>query len=347
MRRIPFIGAAVAVLWGAPGNALTTHPAEPPLRFAELGTCSTSSGTIIHDCRIGYRTAGRLNERRDNAVVIPTWYGGTSADLLRLLESGTAFVDTTRFFVVLVDALGNGVSTSPSNSVRQPGAAFPQVDIADMVSASRRVVTGHLALQRLHAVLGYSMGAHQVLEWAVRHPTDATRFVSLLGTPRLATHDAFVMRSLRWMVRFGATLPPDSAYVPLVDMWHTVRMSPTAEARTPVDSIDARVLREARDSWGTFDLHDNLLQIEAMLRHDVSADFGHDLQQAAAAVRAPLLLVSSPDDRIVTDHPIAEFARGAGAEHLSVQGNCGHFVLYCDPAIPPRIAAFLDGRPGG
>lgn len=324
-----------------PGDALS-RGSEPTLRLAELRTCATEGGDVILDCRVAYRTLGRLNARRDNAVVIPTWYGGSSADLLRL-TGPDAFVDSTRYFVILIDALGNGVSSSPSNSVKQPGHAFPSISIGDMVEAGRRVVTEQLGLRRLHAIVGYSMGAHQVLEWSVRYPTDAGRFVSLLGSPRPTTHDAFVLRSLRWATRLGAAaLPADSAYVPLVELWHTVRMTPAAESRIPLDSIDGRVFREARNGWGSFDVHDNLLQLNAMLRHDVSARFGGELERAATAVSGRLLIVTSPDDRIVSETEPVAFGRAAGAELLSVPGSCGHFVLYCDASVAERVRSFLD-----
>lgn len=327
----------------APASAYDGGAADPPLHFAELGTCTTPHGDIL-DCRVGYRTAGRLNERRDNAVLIPTWYGGTSANLVRL-TGHEAFVDTTRYFVIMLDAIGNGVSISPSNSVRQPGAAFPAVTIGDMVDAARRVVIEHLGIAQLHAIVGFSMGAFQALEWAVRHPTDASRIVSLLGSPRPAAYDTFVLRSLRWATTLGAAaLPPDSTYVPVVDLWHTIRMTPASESGIPVDSIDSRVLHEARNGWSAFDVHDNLLQLEAMLSHDVAARFDSDLGRAAAEVQARLLLVTSPDDRIVSEENVIEFGRPAGAEVLSVASRCGHFALYCEPVVAERVRTFMAER---
>ena len=56
---------------------------------------------------------GRLNARRDNAVLVPTWHGGRSETMTFILGPDR-WVDTTRWFAILVDKPGNGVSTSPS-----------------------------------------------------------------------------------------------------------------------------------------------------------------------------------------------------------------------------------------
>lgn len=334
----------------APHRPPAPRPAPVPapvdtVRFAELGRCPTAGGEEVLDCRLGYRTLGTLNAARDNAVLIPSWYGGTSTNMQRIIGP-EAMVDTTRFFAILVDALGNGVSTSPSNSARQPGSAFPRVTITDMVEAQHRLVTEHLGLQRLHAVVGYSMGAMQALEWAVRYPDTMDAVVSLLGTPTLTTHDRFTFRTLRWMLHLWERggLPPDSAAVPLVDYWHVISTSPARENERPSEGIDDLVLREAR-GWSDFDPGDNVLALEAILAHDLAAGFGGDLAQAAGAIRARLLLVVSPDDRIVGADPSLAFGHLAGAEILSVESPCGHFALYCEPVVAERTRSFLEGGP--
>ena len=74
---------------------------------------------------VGYRTAGTAQCRdASNAVLVAPWFQGTSGQLAWQIGPGK-LVDTSKYFVIMVDALGNGVSSSPSTSARQPGAAFP------------------------------------------------------------------------------------------------------------------------------------------------------------------------------------------------------------------------------
>src|SRR6187431_3298539 len=106
-------------------------------KFAALGDFRLDSGATMRDCRVGYRTAGELNADRSNAIVVPTWFAGRSGDLGGWVGPGK-LVDTSRWFVIAVDAFGDGVSTSPSNSSQRP---FPQFTIRDMVRSQYELVT--------------------------------------------------------------------------------------------------------------------------------------------------------------------------------------------------------------
>jgi homoserine O-acetyltransferase len=127
----------LAVLALAPLAASTQQGQQ---QFADLGTCKLVSGRQIDNCRLGYRTWGALNADRSNAVLFPTWFSGTSANLNDAV-SANSLVDPAKYFVILVDALGDGVSTSPSNSTTQHGPDFPSIKIQDMVNAEYRLAT--------------------------------------------------------------------------------------------------------------------------------------------------------------------------------------------------------------
>jgi homoserine O-acetyltransferase len=170
----------------------SSHAQNGVQQFAELGQCRLKSGNVIEHCRIGYRTFGSLNTAQDNAVVMATWLYGVSGDLVTFFgdhPSKQRLVDTSRFFGVALDALGNGVSSSPSNSNAQPGTDFPQFTTGDMVEAEYRVVTEVLHLRHLHAVVGLSMGGEQTYMWASLHPEFFDLAVPIVATPRLTTYD--------------------------------------------------------------------------------------------------------------------------------------------------------------
>ncbi len=168
----------IVVLLAAPALA------QPPLQFAELRNLRLASGQTVATCRLGYRTYGSLNASRSNAVLFPTWFTGSSAQLDGLIGPDR-LVDPSRFFVISVDAPGNGVSCSPSNS----GDALRNLAIADMVEAERRLVAEHLGLKTLHAVVGISMGGMQAFEWITAHPEMVRAAVPIVGSPRLSSSD--------------------------------------------------------------------------------------------------------------------------------------------------------------
>ncbi|MCI0518297.1 MAG: hypothetical protein L0Y45_10750, partial [Woeseiaceae bacterium] len=120
---------------------MTSVHAEGEQQFAGLGDCPLLSGEVIRDCRLGYRTFGQLKDTGSNAVLFPTWFTGTTEDLVKFGYIGPGLIaDSATYFIVTVDAFGNGVSSSPGNSESQRGAAFPELRIADMVHAQHRLL---------------------------------------------------------------------------------------------------------------------------------------------------------------------------------------------------------------
>src|SRR5574340_966213 len=100
------------------------------LKFASLGNFQLENGQVIQDLRIAYRTFGTLNPQKSNVVVFPTWFTGTTKDLVQYVGPGK-MVESSRYYVILVDALGDGNSSSPSNSSSQPRMKFPEFNIRD------------------------------------------------------------------------------------------------------------------------------------------------------------------------------------------------------------------------
>src|SRR5690349_21942107 len=101
-------------------------------QFANIGNLKLQNGGVIRNCRVGYRTFGKLAADKSNVVVFPTWAGGTTEQLQSSIGPGR-LVDSASYFVVAIDALANGVSSSPSNSRLQPRMRFPKFTLRDTV----------------------------------------------------------------------------------------------------------------------------------------------------------------------------------------------------------------------
>src|SRR5687767_4048012 len=301
--------AAIIVIAAFPLRELDAQASAGPLAptVVSLGACRLSSGATIDDCRVAYRTYGRLSPARDNVVLIPTFFAGRSEDHRFMLGD---YVDTTRYHVVIVDALADGHSSSPSNS-RAGAAAFASVTIGDMVDVQHRLLTERFGLRHARAVVGISMGGFEAFEWAVRYPTFSDAIVSIVGTPRPTAHDRLIYETWR---RSAESLDnphtnADSAWVQASRL-ETLFMRTT---RVSNDSGDAWLSRSVRELAGgyrsaSWSLADYAAQLHAVGTHDISKRFDGDLNRAASAVRARMLIVWSPDDMLVDPRPATAFA---------------------------------------
>jgi homoserine O-acetyltransferase len=172
-----------------------------------LGDVTLESGAVLRNAFIGYKTHGRLNADRTNGILYPTQFAAQHGDIEWLIGPGRA-LDPDLNFIIVVDQLGNGVSSSPSNTAApQDRSRFPAVTIRDDVSAQHRLVAAGFNLQSLALVTGYSMGAQQAFQWAVSHPDFVKRIVPFCGTARTTPHNAVFLEGVR------AALTTDAAWL--------------------------------------------------------------------------------------------------------------------------------------
>ena len=317
-------------------------------QFADLGACILTNGQQIDHCRLGYRTWGSLNAARSNAVLFPTWFSGVSANLADAIRS-TSLVDPTRYFVIAVDALGDGVSSSPSNSATQHGTAFPVFTIRDMVNAEYRLATETLGLTHLHAVVGISMGGQQAFEWIVDYPNFMDVAVPIVGSPHPDSRDLLLYRADADAVRsdpafeLGHYTQPIAA--PVAELiWQLNLTSPANYLRThTTDQFNADYAAAHSKGIQPFDANDWLAQLDAILHLDIA--HGGSMEDAAKRVKARVLIVNAAQDHMVSPEPALNFAKLIGAKTIELKSDCGHLAPGCEAAtLDPAVRAFLDGN---
>lgn len=314
-------------------------------QFASLGDFKLESGETIRDCRIGYRTLGQINPDRSNAILLTTWLGGTSEPLINGLGKQLAAM---KYYVIAIDALGDGISSSPSNSQLQPHIKFPKFTIADMVASQHQLLTQVLHINHLKAVMGASMGGVQTFQWMVSYPGFLDKAIPIAGSPRLGSYDLVlwqaesdaIMHDPAW--KDGEyTEQPGSALIAEIGM--LVKNTPEKINQDVSREKLAAVLAQETAATAASDANNRLRQFQAMLAHDVSAAFGGSIESAAAAVKAKALIIVTATDHTVTPGPALDFARMIHAEVLELQNNCGHHGSECESwKVDQAVKEFLE-----
>jgi homoserine O-acetyltransferase len=318
------------------------------LKFSELGTCKLASDQQIDNCRLGYRTWGTLSAERSNAILFPTWFNGNSSNIAGFIGADK-MLDPAKYFIVAIDAFGDGVSSSPSNSTTQQGPAFPAFTTRDMANAEYRLATETLHLTHVYAVMGVSMGGMQTFEWIVNYPGFMDFAVPIVGSTRLTGYDLLLWHAEEdaakadptWQNGRYAQAPPLGEVQAIHDMnlstpAHYVREHPSETFdKTHSEYISKGIL--------PFDANDWLAQLEAMIHHDVA--HGGSLEDAAKKVKAKVLVISAAQDHMVNPKPALDFAALLGAKTLILESDCGHLAPRCESdKVFPAVRDFLDGK---
>ena len=191
----------LVVLLAAPALAYTPLVEK---RSFEMMSYTTVGGETIKHLKVGWEAYGSLSPAKDNVILICHYFSGNSHAAGRysaedkrpgywdgIIGSGKA-LDTDRFYVMSVDSLvnlGTGnpkvITTGPASinpdSGKPYGMSFPIVTIRDFVNVQKALLNS-MGIQRLHAVMGASMGALQAYEWASAYPEMVSRVVPVIGS---------------------------------------------------------------------------------------------------------------------------------------------------------------------
>ena len=339
-------------------------PSQPPHQSFNMGDLRLESGEVIRDFSISYVTHGTLNAERSNAILMVTAISGNHHRLDFMIGPGRA-MDTDRFFVIATDAIGNGLTTSPSNSRTQPRMQFPRYTIRDMVSSQHRLLTEHLGIQRVVSVVGPSMGGMQALQWAVSFPDMMQSIVPIIPLARTPAWTTGVLEMLRQSImtdprwnggNYAASEPPEQG-MRLWAGWLSgviVRTPVFQEELYPKGGEDEiKYLKGVQDSgWKRMDATDWIYQSWAYDQHNVGTTpgFNGDYNRALGAIKAKTLILAGSTDLLNPEYEAITASRQIkDARYVAINDKrpLGH--LSGAGATAPEsdmqnreIAAFLD-----
>jgi homoserine O-acetyltransferase/O-succinyltransferase len=174
--------------------------------FFELGDFVLQKGATLRNAKLAYKTYGTLNADKSNVIVYPTWYSGQHYDNEWLIGEGMA-LDPQNYFIIVPNMIGNGLSSSPSNTPPPyDRARFPHVTFYDNVRAQHKLVTEKFGIEKIALVTGWSMGGGQTYQWGVSYPDMVERILPFCGSARTSLHNIVFLEGVK------AALTADAAW---------------------------------------------------------------------------------------------------------------------------------------
>jgi len=302
-----------------------------------IGDFKTSGGGIINNCKIGFCTLGTLKPDKSNVVLWLSWFSGTSEDIAT--NTVPTILDTSKFYVIVVDALGNGVSSSPSNTKN-----FPVISIRDMVNTEYELLTKYLNINHVHSVAGISMGGMQTLEWLVAYPDFMDKAVSIVGTPKQSFYDLLLWQTELEMIKYveksGDKDEIEFTRKRLADIDIMHLYTPSYFVHTQIaDSLKPFLTEMYKERNDISNLGS---QIEAMMGQDIYKSSGKNSSEIKNVIKAKVLLIISLQDHMVNPQGCIELSKQISCQLETFDCDCGHNLFNCgSEKAKGIIASFL------
>ena len=324
----------------------------------DLGDLRLQRGATIRDCKLAYKTFGKLKADKSNAIVYPTWYSGQHYDNEWLVGKGMA-LDPDKYFIIIPNMFGNGLSSSPSNTpAPYNGPRFPQVTMYDNVRAQHRLVTEKFGIKKLKLVLGWSMGAGQTFQWGALYPDMMELLVPFCGSAKCSRHNFVFLEGVK------AALTADAAWN---EGWYKEQPNKGLRAaarvyagwgfsqafyraRLDIESLGYSSLEDFLVAfWEGFfmpkDANNLLTMLWTWQQSDISDNelYSGDFKKALGAIKAKTYVMPGQTDLYFPPEDSEfEVANMPNATLIPIPSVWGHFSG--GPGTNPDDVKFLDGK---
>jgi homoserine O-acetyltransferase/O-succinyltransferase len=310
-------------------------------------------GGKLTDMKVGYITWGKLDDAKDNALLILPATNAPKAWAAQHIGPGKTF-DTDKYFVIGVDPIGSGTSSQPADGL---GTQFPKYTIRDMVRAQYQLLTKQFGLTHAYAIGGASMGSFQSVEWGVTYPGFARGLLLWVPAARSDRHFQAIVDAVNAVIMLDPAYKNGKYDVQPVEGMRRAGMvyfpwlySDEYLAQLTKDADFQRAEMAFGDGWAkTWDANTLIWRYEASRNHDASEPFGGDMQKALSKIEVPVLIISSSTDRTVPAYLTDELEKGLkNVKRVVLQTRNGH-LGYLQPQgtaeyqqLHDASGAFLD-----
>lgn len=309
------------------------------IKISNFGNYELKNGEVLQNTRIGYQTYGKLNANRDNTILFATWYAGTGEDLKPYIGR-ESMLDTTKYHVVVVEALGNGVSSSPTNTSVENGIKFPEFSIEDMVDLQHKLLTEILDIDHLYAVTGISMGGMQTYQWMASYPDFFDKAIPIVGIPELSTYEKLNFEIFKYLLDQSAK--SDAGDATFLMMEYSLGLTP--EYFHDLDDSTEKFFKDVIEEAKEFDPNNLLSQMLAISNFDPYEVLKRKGAKCYADVfKGEALIIYSGTDNLLSPSANVKTSQELNAQSLDLNSKCGHYAFSCDlQEISEAVNTFLN-----
>jgi homoserine O-acetyltransferase len=274
------------------------------------GNVVLQSGRSFRNLFVAYKTFGTLNADKSNVIVYPTSYAAQHYDIQFMVREGGA-LDPSKYFIVIINLLGNGLSSSPSNTPwPDVGTRYPDVTYYDAVHVQRRMLAELWGIDRVALVYGWSMGAMQAYHWAALFPQAVERIAVVCGSARCAPHNHVFIEGAKHALMADAAYQdgefkerPVRGFRAMGRVYAGWALSQTFYReelwrKLGASSLEDFLVANWETTFARRDPSDLLAQFWTWQHGDISANelYNGDLPKALAAIEARVLLMPGDED---------------------------------------------------
>ncbi|WP_413371819.1 alpha/beta fold hydrolase [Paenibacillus taichungensis] len=304
-----------------------------------LGDISLQSGQQLPQAFIAYKTYGTLNAAKDNAIVYPTWFAGLHTDNEWLIGENKA-LDPNRYFIIVPNMLGNGLSSSPSNTPAPFGKSnFPLISMYDNVRFQHQLITEKFGISKIKLVVGWSLGAMQVFQWGTSYPEMVERIAPFGGTAKTRPLAQMVFQSMIAALQADSKWekglykhPPVDGLAAMGRVYAPWGFSNSYYLEKLYQSEGYSSLKQyVEEYWDQVFLSFDANDLIAMLRTGISGDISnnhvdcYNFEQALRKISSPALVMPGSSDLFFTPEDSAyDVQHMPNAVFQPIESKWGH-----------------------
>jgi homoserine O-acetyltransferase len=320
----------------------------------EAGDVVLQSGLTYRGARLAYKTYGTLDAKKSNVIVYPTSYGAQHPDLEWLIGAD-GVLDPTRYFIIIPNMFGNGLSSSPSNAPPPfDRSRYPHFTMADNVRVQERLLREVFGIEQVKLVYGFSMGGQQAFHWGALFPDRIERIAPVCGSAKTSPHNFVFLEGVRTALTADPACqdgwfatPPMRGFQAMGRVYAGWGLSQAfyreeAWRKLGYSSLEDFLIGNWEGGFRRRDANDLLAMLRTWQMADISANelYQGDLGKALGAIKAKAIVMPSETDLYFTvEDNRREVARMPNAELRPIPSIWGHRAG--NPAQNPEDAAFL------